>query len=217
VGGSFRLRYRQLCRHAQNPARSNRAAPPLLRTTVCAAPDSRGPRPSAASRKNRSSKQLSSFVDSFTRQPSLTRLALFCSVATRTFIWLNICLILPVSLVGQRRPEGATSKSCREFVASFYAWYAPIARADHKGPASDLAWEKRPTLFTKDLVGLLREESEAQNKAGADLVSLDADPFLGADGAGGRYVVKKTTTKGDTCWAEVHAVWDGGCWVGLTP
>jgi hypothetical protein len=125
------------------------------------------------------------------------------------FIGLNICLLLPVSVVGQSRPEDATSKSCRVFVASFYAWYAPIAKADHKGFASDLAWEKRPALFTKDLVALLREESEAQNRAGADLVNLDADPFLGADGAGERYVVKKTTTKGDTCWAEVHAVWDG--------
>jgi hypothetical protein len=118
-------------------------------------------------------------------------------------------LILPGSLVGQKRPKHATSKSCREFVAAFYAWYAPIAKSDNRGFTSDLAWEKRPTLFTKDLVALLREESEAQNKAGADLVNLDADPFLGADGVGERYVVGKTTTKGNTCWAEVHAIWDG--------
>src|SRR4051794_10129943 len=98
-------------------------------------------------------------------------------------VWLSICLILPVSLVGQTRPENATSKSCREFVTSFYAWYAPIAKRDHSGFASDIAWKKRPTLFTKELLALMREESEAQDKAGADLVNLDADPFLGADGA----------------------------------
>ena len=124
-------------------------------------------------------------------------------------IWLNLCLILPTSLVAQKTLEHATGKSCRAFVASFYDWYGPIAKSNHRGFASDLAWKRRPTLFTKNLVALLRDESEAQNKAGADLVNLDADPFLGADGAGDRYVVEKTTTKSDTCWAEVHAVWDG--------
>jgi hypothetical protein len=55
----------------------------------------------------------------------------------------------------------------------------------------------------------LQKDSAAQDKAGSDLVSLDADPFFGADGAAERYVVKKVRLKEGQCWAEVHGVWGG--------
>jgi hypothetical protein len=53
----------------------------------------------------------------------------------------------------------------------------------------------------------IREDSEAQDKAGSDLVSLDGDPFIGADGYGERYIVEKITIENEKCLAEVHAVW----------
>lgn len=55
----------------------------------------------------------------------------------------------------------------------------------------------------------LRADSEAQEKAGSDLVSLDADPFLGADGPAERYIVERITIMDGKCWAEAHGVREG--------
>jgi len=55
----------------------------------------------------------------------------------------------------------------------------------------------------------LKEDSDAQKKAGSNLVSLDADPFLGADGPAERYIVERIRIKDGKWWAEVHGVWGG--------
>ena len=112
-------------------------------------------------------------------------------------------------LFGQEKRQQDTRESCREFVESFYGWYLTAAPRNNLGPAAELALKEKPYLFSSELIRQVREDFEAQEKAGSDLVSLDADPFIGADGPPERYVVEKITTKQNSCWADVHFVWDG--------
>ncbi len=72
--------------------------------------------------------------------------------------------------------------------------------------AGDVAIERRSYVFSTAILRALREDKEAQDKAGSDLVSLDGDPFVGGDGLSEDYVVGKVTMKGTRCWAEVNAV-----------
>jgi hypothetical protein len=127
----------------------------------------------------------------------------------KTCVGLCLCLALSISLLGQERRPHDTSKSCREFVARFYTWYLAKALGRNRMPKTDLAWRSRPYLFSPDLVRQLREDFEAQERAGSDLVSLDADPFAGPDGTAERYFVERITIKDRMCWAEVHGVWEG--------
>jgi hypothetical protein len=70
-----------------------------------------------------------------------------------------------------------------------------------------LALKYRRYVFSRHLFLLLSEDSEAQRKAGKDIVGLDFDPFLDTQDPGERYVVRRITTKEDKCWADVHGVW----------
>lgn len=79
----------------------------------------------------------------------------------------------------------------------------------NRSRTSDIALKSKPYLFSPDLVQQLKEDSEAQERAGSDLVSLDGDPFLGGDGPAERYMVERITMKDGKCWAEVHGVWEG--------
>jgi hypothetical protein len=122
---------------------------------------------------------------------------------------LCLCLTLSISLFGQEARKQGNSRSCREFVEAFYTWYLPVALRNNSVPASDLALENRPHVFSSELLRQLREESEVQKKAGSNLVGLDADPFFTSDGHGDGFAIEKVTTDGDRCWAEIHIVWDG--------
>ena len=124
-------------------------------------------------------------------------------------IGMCLCLALSMFALGQEKREQNTSKSCGAFVGRFYTWYVAIAVRHNRLPESDLALKSKPYLFSPDLIQQLREDTEAQEKAGSDLVSLDADPFVGADGPAERYAVEKITIKDGRCWAEVHGVWEG--------
>ena len=128
---------------------------------------------------------------------------------TKTCIGLFLCLALSVSVLAQQRSQQNTDKSCRPFVVKFYTWYLARAVTQNRFRHSDIALRSRPYLFSPDLIQQLKEDSDAQKKAGSDLVSLDADPFLGADGPAERYVVERITIKDGKCWAEVHGVWGG--------
>jgi len=127
----------------------------------------------------------------------------------KTCIGLFLCLTLTLPVFGQEKRPQDTRKSCREFVESFYGWYLKAAARNDIGPAGDLALRNKPYLFSSELIRQIREDFEAQKRAGSDLVSLDGDPFIGADGPPERYVVEKITTTQDSCWADVHFVWDG--------
>ena len=121
---------------------------------------------------------------------------------------LFLYLALPICVCGQQRPPQNTTSSCRKFVGEFYSWYQAN---DSNNPERDggVALKNRSDLFSPAIVQALQEDNEAQEKAGSDLVSLDGDPFVGADGLAGGYVVEKVTVKNLSCWAEVHGVRDG--------
>ena len=114
---------------------------------------------------------------------SLLELRHFMTVCRATCVGLCLCLTFSISLSGQERRQQNISKSCREFVGRFYTWYLGMALKTNRSRTSDLALKSKPYLFSPDLVQQLREDSDAQEKAGSDLVSLDADAFLGADGS----------------------------------
>jgi hypothetical protein len=121
-----------------------------------------------------------------------------------------LCLVFLVTAFGQQEQKANnTKKSCGEFVARFYAWYLRLPVKQKQIPKSEAALKARPYLFSDELLRDLREDSNAQEKAGSDLVSLDADPFLGTNGPFERYAVETITTKDATCWVEVHGVLDG--------
>ena len=124
----------------------------------------------------------------------------------KTCICLCLCLALSISVFAQERPQQNTNKSCSEFVGKFYTWYLANALRPNRFSDSDIALKSRPYLFSPDLVQQLKADSDAQKKAGSDLVSLDADPFLGADGPAERYIVERIMIKDGKCWAEVHGV-----------
>jgi hypothetical protein len=125
----------------------------------------------------------------------------------KTGICLCLCLALSMPVFAQERPEQNTNESCSEFVGKFYTWYlGMVLRNNDRSRKSDTALKSRPYLFSPDLIQELKEDSNAQKKAGSDLVSLDADPFLGADGPAARYIVERITIKDGKCWAEVHGV-----------
>jgi hypothetical protein len=123
---------------------------------------------------------------------------------------LSLYLALPLCVCGQQQqsPPKDTSNSCRKFVEEFYSWYRTKTIND---PVRDggVALKERSYSFSLAIVQALREDIEAQVKAGSDLVSLDGDPFVGADGLAGNYIVEKVTVKNQSCWAEVHGVWEG--------
>ena len=120
-----------------------------------------------------------------------------------------LCLIIPSLLVGQERGQQSLDKSCREFVRTFYAWYMGNAFGVPDEAPWNLALKYRPYVFAKDLFLQLSADSEAQSKAGSDIVGLDSDPFLNTQDRGERYAVEKVTIKDGKCWADVYGVWNG--------
>jgi hypothetical protein len=125
-----------------------------------------------------------------------------------TLVAFFLCSAFTLCLSGQERKPKRTDVSCREFVQEFYSWYLANASKDQERDGG-VALKHRSYLFSPAIVRALREDDEAQIKAGSDLVSLDGDPFVGGDGLGEGYIVEKVTVTNGRCWAEVHAVWDG--------
>ena len=121
-------------------------------------------------------------------------------------IGMFLCLAFSVSVLGQEKKPANTNQSCKQFVGQFYSWYLDLKLKDNPTRTSELAVKAKPDVFDPSLAQQLREDSAAQDKAGSDLVSLDADAFLGSDGPADRYIVKQVTFKGGKCWAEVHGV-----------
>ena len=120
-----------------------------------------------------------------------------------------LCLLSSFSISSQERRPQSASSSCRKFVGEFYSWYLAADSKGDQRPAGSVALKYRPYLFSRAIVQAIRGDYQAQEKAGSDLVSLDADPFVGADGLGEGYIVEKVTVRDGKCFAEVHTVWEG--------
>lgn len=125
-------------------------------------------------------------------------------MSTRASLIVSLILLASISADAQAAPTETNTKSCRQFVEAFYKWYEENASRNNGLPDSDLALKDRPYLFSSELLLRLREESEVQDRAGSDLVNLDIDPFAGPDGLGNRFNVRKISTSGNRCWAQVH-------------
>jgi hypothetical protein len=121
-----------------------------------------------------------------------------------------LALMLPGFLLGQDKGQPEIDQSCRRFIETSYAGFA--ARASLHGPVPALEWVLgyEPRIFNSDLFLQLREDSEAQKKAGGDIVGLDFDPFLACQDCDGPYKVEKTELRDCRCWAEVHSVDEKG-------
>lgn len=119
-----------------------------------------------------------------------------------------LSIAFSLCLSGQERDPKHADISCREFVQEFYSWYRANASKTQERDGG-VALKHRSYMFSPAIVRSLREDDEAQIKAGSDLVSLDGDPFVGGDGLGEGYIVEKVTVTNGRCLAEVHAVWDG--------
>lgn len=56
-----------------------------------------------------------------------------------------------------------------------------------------MAPKYRSHLFSPAIVQALPEDNREQDKAGSDIVSLEGDSFVAADGLAGSYIVEKFT------------------------
>ena len=121
---------------------------------------------------------------------------------------LVVFLALCSSASAQTRPQQTLRSSCRKFVTNFYSWYLVNDPIDQKA-AGDSALQDRSYLFSPAIVQALREDEQAQEKAGSDLVSLDMDPFAGPDGLAEGYKIEKIAIADGRCRAEVHGIRGG--------
>lgn len=83
---------------------------------------------------------------------------------------------------------GKDSAAARVFVQSFYDWYAPIANAESRVPASWRALTSRPESLDGKLMRALRADSAAQSEgAAATRDVINFDPFLASQDPCPRY------------------------------
>ena len=92
-----------------------------------------------------------------------------------------------------------------DFVQRFYAWYAPFAQTDHKGPAFESAIKRNATLFSTELRSALTSDAAAQSKVSGHIVGIDFDPFLNSQDPAGRYEIGKVIEQGNCYLFHLHA------------
>lgn len=121
---------------------------------------------------------------------------------TKIYGGVFLCLILCSLLLGQDNEQRDMNKPCRKFVETFYLAHSPFPGG--QVPALESTLKDDRGVFSSDLFLQLSEDSEAQRKAGGDIVGLDFDPFLACQDCTLSYRVEKTTIRDGRCWAEVH-------------
>jgi hypothetical protein len=132
---------------------------------------------------------------------------LFTGVPLKMRYWvLLLCTIFAGILSAQVAPQSQESLSCQRFAQQFYDWYVPFTQKQLSGPASDVALQRKPTVFSLNLLHALRTDSEAQTRAKGELVGLDFDPFLGSQDPADRYEARHATVNGGTCSIGVWRV-----------
>src|SRR5690349_23671853 len=122
---------------------------------------------------------------------------------------LPALVAISVPAIAQQPGPAADAASCRQFAQDFYTWYVPIVHKRLKGPASDVAVQRKATVFSPDLLHALKEDSEAQAKVSDDIVGLDFDPFVGGQDPSDRYDLRNPSLKGDRCTVEIWSTLRG--------
>lgn len=117
--------------------------------------------------------------------------------------------VAQVTSAGERSER---ERGCREFVQGFYDWYVARDKLDPKSRksfrTSDDVLRLKPGLMNRDLLQMLKEDSEAQAKAN-ELVGLDFDPFFNSQDPSSDFKVESAIVKEDRCRAVVIGIEQG--------
>lgn len=119
--------------------------------------------------------------------------------------WSLLFLLATLSILqAQEKNSKDTEKSCQDFVQGFYNW---LVKEDH-GPINHVIKDKH-SAFTPELFQLLKEDTEAQDKAEGEIVGLDFDPFFNSQDPGERYVAGEVKRRDDHYLVDVYGIWSG--------
>ena len=116
------------------------------------------------------------------------------------FAWIAIV----TAQAWAQAPSGQQdSSSCRKFAQEFYDWYLPLSHKSSQQTAWSLAAQRKPEVFSADLLKALKIDSDAAAHAKGDIVGLDFDPFLGGQDPASRYEARGVSWHGDKCSVEI--------------
>lgn len=93
----------------------------------------------------------------------------------------------PAAASSDSASGGADSAAARQFVESFYKWYAPLANAESRSPAWWRVLTSRPGSLDDDLARALRADSAAQRVVVPTREVINFDPFLDSQDPCPRY------------------------------
>ncbi|HLJ55488.1 MAG TPA: hypothetical protein VKT77_10655 [Chthonomonadaceae bacterium] len=105
-----------------------------------------------------------------------------------------------------RAGDSVEQRSCRKFVAEFYAWYLAKAK---KGDPLQAALRQRKACFSADLARKLAEDRAAASRSPNEIVGLDFDPVLNGQDFGEKYVPGAVTVKDGRYFVDVGCVFPG--------
>lgn len=129
----------------------------------------------------------------------------------KSFRTYTTCLLIAAfsyALHAQTTGKQEPVKAVRAFAEQFYGWYVPIAQRENRVPASDIALQKKGSMFASELARALQEDSKAQAKA-QEIVGIDFDPFLNSQDPCERYEVGQVLPKGKNYMVEIRSVCNG--------
>ncbi len=97
----------------------------------------------------------------------------------------------------------------KQFVQSFYDWYAPKSVDATQGPGWAVALRERRSNFTPELSRAIAADLAAQSKTSGEIVGLDFDPFLGSQDPCESYETGRVTQSRRAYSVEVFAICNG--------
>jgi hypothetical protein len=121
----------------------------------------------------------------------------------RSGAWLAIIVILSGQAMAQTQAPKPETAACRKFTQEFYDWYVPITKKRMKEPASNVALQRKPDVFSPGLLKALKADAEASARVKDDIVGLDFDPFLSSQDPASRYEARGVTWQGEKCAVEI--------------
>jgi hypothetical protein len=128
-------------------------------------------------------------------------------------IFIAACLLI-VSAKSQPAQPGKDELSVRQFVQSFYDWYAPRVEDDgsHFPPRDYMmvALRTKREMFTPVLRNALVADSFAAEHDPDDPTGLDSEPFLAGQDFPSHYKVGKAIHRGSKWYIDVKGVKEKG-------
>ena len=118
---------------------------------------------------------------------------------------ITALLVMPCLMAEKKGHIQNEHKTSREFVESFYNWYAPLAQNEKIRRSWEKAIRLRTSAFSPSLAHMIEEDAAAQASCD-ELVGLDFDPFLYSQDPAERYEVGQITRSGDYFRAEIYRV-----------